>query len=121
MSALNKYGELEGAACPQCGDPIKPQWVACPGCGMNLQGKRSVATASPAVSYRCPGCGQPANSAGAQGPGGNRYENKGYLCRTCSAFVHHVCCENGKANHATTEVEKLCPVCREVVMVFNYG
>ena len=36
MTQTNKYGELEDGVCPKCGDPIKPKWVACPGCGVAL-------------------------------------------------------------------------------------
>jgi hypothetical protein len=37
MSALNKYGEIEDGGCRHCGNPIKPDWVACPECGELLE------------------------------------------------------------------------------------
>lgn len=37
MEKLNKYGEIEDAACSECGKPIKIEWVACPHCGVTLK------------------------------------------------------------------------------------
>ena len=47
MIKINKFGELEGSVCPECGDPIKPEWKACPHCGTRL----SLGSAT------CSGCG----------------------------------------------------------------
>jgi len=41
MSNLNKYGELEGDRCPDCGKPIKPGWKACPECGHSFSVQRA--------------------------------------------------------------------------------
>lgn len=38
MDHLNKYGEIEDSGCPKCGEAVKPEWVACPACGVQLQG-----------------------------------------------------------------------------------
>ncbi len=64
MSNLNKYGEIEDGGCPHCGNPIKPDWVACPECGELLESpkpepsevrepeKRGVQTVSPQINPR---------------------------------------------------------------------
>ncbi len=44
MTRLNKNAELEEGNCPECGKPVKPDWMACPNCGERL-------------STACDGCG----------------------------------------------------------------
>jgi RNA polymerase subunit RPABC4/transcription elongation factor Spt4 len=51
VSTLNKYGEIEDGGCHHCGNPIKPDWIACPECGNRL----SVASAD---LKNCPACGK---------------------------------------------------------------
>ena len=94
MSSTNKYGELSDAACPKCGDPVKPKWVACPGCGAQLKGGRSavardktkkggrsaVARDKTKAPTTCPGC---LESVG-------RAERK-LRCPKCDHFVHKLC------------------------------
>jgi RNA polymerase subunit RPABC4/transcription elongation factor Spt4 len=36
LAKVNKFGELDDSVCQECGDPIKPGWVACPACGGSL-------------------------------------------------------------------------------------
>jgi len=45
MANLNKYGEIDPeGVCPECGRPMKQEWIACPNCGhkqAQTQHKRS--------------------------------------------------------------------------------
>lgn len=37
MNDLNKYGEIDPeGGCPECGRPMKQEWIACPNCGHKL-------------------------------------------------------------------------------------
>lgn len=44
MVDLNKYGEIEGGNCSNCGQAIKPKWVACPDCGNPLKKGKAINT-----------------------------------------------------------------------------
>ena len=65
MVNINKFGELEDSLCPKCGDPIKPEWKACPQCATRLSKKSLSCTecGSPLKSgwKACPECGKRVN------------------------------------------------------------
>lgn len=128
MSAMNKYGELEGDACPECGDPIKPQWVACPACGGSLRKRNSNKSSTKQTNsrYICPGCGKRATACDSDC---DSDAGEGFLCKTCDAFVHHAC---GKrkvikpyvasslfaAGQSGVE-QLLCPVCNSIIQEWS--
>ena len=49
MAETNKYGELDPSGCPNCAKPVKPEWEACPLCGVPLKKTGSVSAQHEAV------------------------------------------------------------------------
>jgi hypothetical protein len=86
MTTPNKSDEVEDPACPRCGDPIEPEWVRCPACGVRPKNDiRSPRLKTPVIEqmtlkYTCLGCHEDTTARG-----------HCYLCEDCNALVHAWC------------------------------
>lgn len=121
MAKINKFGEIDEVACPNCGDPIKSDWVACPKCGEMLKeskkGSKKNNQATQA-KFICPGCGEKATA-----------KQNAIFCDRCGAYIHLNCTKEGKTIEqtyhktssfpergvSTSKIELLCPKCSQVL------
>ena len=139
MAELNKFGEISvNGVCPECGKPIKAEWIVCPYCRTKLSEETKVTV--------CPKCGKqvafdwkacPACAANLEKTPKNKKKKKkvtysplgvpskigpcpvcgekvaaGYrilYCYKCGAYVHGSC-----AKHIAREIFK-CPKCKKKV------
>jgi hypothetical protein len=122
MARLNKYGELEESTCPKCGDPIKPEWVACLACGASLEvgatrGRDESPRADSRQTFVCPRCGRLCVTHDATGT-----DRHVVVCNGCHVVFHRACTTKGRyVKPGKTpwfdKYEWVCPVCGYVVAV----
>ena len=86
-SGINKYGEIEAQVCPECDEPIKPDWKACPHCGtfFGNKPKRNPIPAPVDTRFICKGCGKKATADGGA-----------VFCKICDSFYHKACLTDGE-------------------------
>ena len=114
MEVTNKFGELSESVCPSCGESIKPEWVACPGCGSRLKEKDEheadlAEKGRKGSRFVCPGCGEKVTAS------------DGRLCKKCNTFVHTNCMKSTDVHkkkvlfHSESKWICRCPVCDTVL------
>jgi uncharacterized protein YbaR (Trm112 family) len=99
---LNKHGEIVSDDCPECGKPIKLDWVACPACGAHLKQIGARETKTPLDKFMCPACGGRATA-----------KDGAVWQESWGVFVHSYCLSHLGSQRPPPPYRHTCPGCGE--------